>query len=399
MNQVINFYKRSGRRTQRILDAMKMEPIFKGVTPPIQQTPGRAQTYYPETLHLIPDSVLYKVRMPSRYAQSEDSKKYEDVVQQKTLEFLKSRFGYNLFDPEKGFHLDLTVGEIKKLAFASQKNFDRAESGELQEIVNTEREQREQVQSLVGEIEDTLEDLEEKIDIYEKNTAKVISQSGLPSVHGYTDLVPFYGRSFSDIAIEDVTNALDEDSSNSAAIEIGQRLHAVAEARAQIAQIRLDLVNCWNEHNVNEEYDKFNFEDASKAVEQAQDNLKSIPSSWKGGDATFSDTLSTLINEKVPEYLEVSNSYERSRSQKDSFFNSFNNDEVYEQNPEALKQELYAFLSSNIIIKEHRLRYQAEQYDRYLQFMKWLPVYDYTTLREFSVTYANALRSQVEENW
>lgn len=396
MNQVINFYKRSGKRASKILDSLNHGPVFKGVKPPITQTPGRAQYYYPETLHLIPESILYKIRMPSRYAMMVDSKQYEDVVQEKTLEYLQNKFSHNLFDPEKGFHLDLTIAEVRQLHQASQSSYSKAENGDLQEIINSERELKAQVEALVTGIEDTLEDVEDKISAYENQTSKLIAQHIKDSNSGLTDLVPFVGRDFINIAIEDVSQALSQDSSNEAIVELSHRLHAIASARHQVAHIRLDLVNCWNEHHVNETYDQYNFEDASKNHDAALELFNQVPSSWKEESTSFGTALESLTQNDVPQYLDLSAKYERSSSSKESFFSTFTHDDVYDQTPNQFKQDLIAYLSSTIVVKEHRLRYQAEQYDRYLSAARWVPVHDYTTLREFTEDYAEHLRREVQ---
>lgn len=399
MNQVINFYKRSGKKASKILDSLQHGPIFKGIKPPLTQTPGRAQVYYPESLHLVPESILYKVRLPSKLAGLEDSKKYEDIVQEKTLEYLQNRFTHNLFDPAKGFHLDLTISEIRQLHQASQSNFSKAESGDLQTIIDSERELRQQTEQLVTEIEDTLEDVEDKISAYENQTAKLIAENIKDSTHGLADLVPFVGRDYIDIAIEDVGAALSQDSSNEAITEISHRLHAIAHAKHQVAHIRLDLVNCWNEHHANETYDQYNFEDASSNHDSALELFNKVPSSWKGDATTFGSTLEGLTQDQVPQYLELSTKFERFSSSKESFFSTFTHDDVYDQTPDQFKQDLIAYLSSTIVVKEHRLRYQAEQYERYLTAARWIPVHEHMTLRDFSESYAAHIRREVEVSY
>lgn len=395
MNQVINFYRRSGKRTSRVLESLSHGPIFKGITPPITQTPGRAQYYYPETVHLIPDSVLYKVRMPLKIASMEDSKKYQDVVQEKTLEYLKQRFAYNLFDPERGFHLDMTIKQLRQLGNASESSFNQAASGSLQEIIDSERTLRDQIDSLVTQIEDTLEDVEDKIEAYERATHKMSQEAGI-SCFKITDFVPFFGGNSLDASVVD---ALGQDPNNKEAAAIGQRLYATAHARHLVAHIRLDLVNCWNEHHANETFDKFNYEYVSRSHDNSLKALNELPDSWKGTTTSFGETLATVAKEQVPEYLDLSAKYERSSSSKDHFFSTFTHDDVYDQTPEQFKQDLLAYLSANIIVKEHRVRYQAEQYDRYMTASRWLPVHEYMTLKEFTEKYAEHLRREIEVSY
>ena len=387
------------RGIEKAIKWCTFNPIFKGVKPPMTQTPGRAQYYYPETLHLIPDNILYKVRMPLKIAGMEDSKEYEDVVKEKTIDYLKSKFSHNLFDPEKGFHLNLTIGDIRHLSRASEAKFQKAESGDLQTIVDSERELREKIESLIVSIEDTLDDVEDKVNLYAKQTAKLLASGNIPSNHTLTDLIPGYGRDFFTIAVEDISNALGEGSNKELAELIANRLHAVAHARHTIAHIRLDLINCWNEHRENHVYDRINYEAASKTHDEALSILESIPASWQGKTTTFGETLVNISTKQLPDYLKSTAEFEKANANKEAFFSDFTHDDVYDQTPDKIKEDLLVYLSSAIIVKKHRHRYQAEQYDRYLTFMKWLPISEDMTLKQFSVNYAEFLRREVEMSY
>ena len=396
MNSIVNFYKRLGRGTTKAMDYLSFQPIFKGVNVPLKQTPGRAQYYYPESLHLIPDNIVYKVRMPLKIAGMEDSKKYEDIVQTKVLEYLKSNFEYNLYDPEKGLHLDMTIGELRHLTRASDHCFATAGSGKLQKIVDKERSLKKQTEALILKMENTLEDVEQKIDLYESKTYALMAKHGISSSAGATDYIPGFGRDGFDILIADVNNALRNDSKSQTVKDLAGRVYAIADARHKVSHIRLDLVNCWNEHHENHTYDEYNYEDASKAHDHTLSVFRSVVPEWKGTKTTFVDALDNMMEKDLPEYLSATTEYEKAYGEKESFFSQFVHDDVYDHKPEKLKEDLLAYLSSAIVVKEHRYRYQAEQYDRYLTLMKWMPVYDFMTLREFALSYAENLRREVE---
>jgi hypothetical protein len=88
--------------------------------------------------------------------------------------------------------------------------------------------------------------------------------------------------------------------------------------------------------------------------------------------------------------------FESSKSKRDSFYSSFTKDDNVDHQPEKVKDDLLAYLSGAIVLKDHRYRYQQEQYDRYLAFKRWVPVLERMTLKQFSDIYAESLRNQVE---
>lgn len=395
MNPLIRFYKRAGKNAEKFFKATSTTPIFKGVSVPLKQTPGRAQYYYPETYHLIPEHILYKVRMPLKLAASEESTKYNDVVEQKVIEYLESKFGKNLFSPERGFNEDTTIGEIRYMLRASEKAFDRANTGEVQQILDNEKEHRENHETLQITIEDTLEDLEDKLDQYDAQTRRLFAESGIKSSASVLECTPFYGRSGNQAIIDDAHAALNSENSDKAQ-EILKRLYHSTKHRSQIAHVRLELVNCWNEYNETDASDKYNFEEANNKYQQARSAVEKFPSgNWTSQECIFHEDFDTLINKHLPDFQKACNDYESAKARKHNYYSSFVNDEVYDHNPEKLKEDMLAYLSGNIVLKEHRYRYQTEQYDRYLTLIKWLPMFDHTTLREFSLAYAAALREEI----
>eukprot|EP00343_Euplotes_focardii_P012554 CAMPEP_0205831128 /NCGR_PEP_ID=MMETSP0206-20130828/43149_1 /ASSEMBLY_ACC=CAM_ASM_000279 /TAXON_ID=36767 /ORGANISM="Euplotes focardii, Strain TN1" /LENGTH=359 /DNA_ID=CAMNT_0053135459 /DNA_START=307 /DNA_END=1386 /DNA_ORIENTATION=+ len=290
----------------------------------------------------------------------------------------------------------MTMGELRYLTRATEASFEKASSGELQTIVESERTLRAKTEKLITNIENALEDAEQKVKAYEKKTTALLSQSGISSSTSTVDYIPGFGRDGFTIAITDITAALEQDPSNQKAQELAGRFYAIADAKHEIEHIKLCLVNCWNEHHENHAYDKVNFEDISISHNNAKQVLNSIPTSWTISETTFGDSLTNLSNKEVEEYFSATSEYEKVFSSKESFFSEFVHDEIYDQTPLKIKDSLIAYLSSNIVVKEHRLRYQSEQYERYQTLMRFLPVDDNMTLQQFSIVYAEHLRREVE---
>jgi hypothetical protein len=120
-NTGVNVFKKVGAVTEKVINATKTTPILAGIQPPFKQSTGSAQFYYTESLHLIPDNIVYQVRMPLKLAGSEKSRKYSDIVDKEILKYLELKLPHNLFDPEKGHTLDITVKQLRQMLYAPSK--------------------------------------------------------------------------------------------------------------------------------------------------------------------------------------------------------------------------------------------------------------------------------------
>jgi hypothetical protein len=396
MNATLQFYKRFGIWTEKIMAKFQTQPILKGMSVMSKQTPGRAQYYYSETLHLIPESVYYRIRMPKTLAGALDSKKYEDVVEQEVMKYLETRLPHNLFEPEKGLHLDLTVRQVRQMLRASEKSFKRASTGELQQIINTEKDIGANVDLLRDKIDDQLDQVQAQLEKYYNETIQTFSSAEFPKSSQITEFIPYLRKGRLTRMIDDVENALAEDQHNEDIQELMKRLYFIAKAKVAIADTQLKLVNYWNEYNTTETYDKVCFAEAHQRLEDEKQvfNKFTKDTRWANEKSPFDESLNQISENLLPEYRQNCSEYESARSKKENFYASFIHDESY-MRKSTVKEELFAHLSSAIILKEHRYRYQHEQYDRFLNCMKWIPLWDNMTLRDFSKEYALQLRNGV----
>lgn len=395
MQRVLSFYKRFGQRTKNAMEKMTTQPIFKGVTPPLKQTPGRAQWYYPETNHLIPENILYKVRMPATFARPKASKKYDVEVQDKIIDYLKAKFTHNLFDPEKGFHLDLTVGEIKQMMRASNRSFERAGTGEIQTIVNDNKELKDKFEAITDRVDEVINDIRYKQRAMEKSLKAKMFRSDIDWTYGYEDLLSFFGNDSKLSAIKDVQLALIKDPENEDINEIASNMYDVAQARKEWADAKYNVIVCSNSHHELTPFDEASLKDTYNTQESAKKVFATFPSEWAGTGGPFDDLFAELKNNLLPELQEFSEKYHAAKEKRDFFYSSFDVNDVYEHNPDKLKEDMVAYLSGAIVVKEHRYRYQSEQYSRYQTFMQWVPMKEDMTLGDFAMRYSEALRSEV----
>jgi len=396
INAGIRFFKRAGQISESITNKIRTKPIMAGTKPMIKQTPGRAQFYYTEGLHLIPDNILYQVRMPNTLAGSEPSKKYNDVVDKEIIKYLQMKLPHNLFDPEKGHTLDLTVKQVRQMLRASEQAFQTAASGELNQTLKSFHDAEAKILQSRDAIDAQLDAVSDKVREFARETKSLYAASAIEKSGSVFDLVPCCGRSKARVVMEDVGRALELDPNNKEAKGLAERLHHITKAKLAIAQIKLDLVNYWTEFYGTEHYDKVCFEEAHRDLEKIRTKAASLKTSFDAQSSPFHKDLSKLKDELLPLYWEQLKVHENVKSKKDSFYASFINEDDLDLHPDKFKDDLLAYLSGAIVLKDHRYRYQHEQYDRYLTFKKWVPVVDSMTLRTFSNLYAKSLRTQVD---
>lgn len=200
-------------------------------------------------------------------------------------------------------------------------------------------------------------------------------------------------------SIKDIQNALTKDPTNEAIKQIANQLYLVAKARKQWAKAKLELIDCFNHHNELTPFDESSQKDAHSAYDCAKTMFEKIPSEWASKDSPFDEQFEELNTKLIPELHEVSEKYFAAKGKRDFFYSSFEHDDVYEHNPDKLKEDLLAYLSGAIVVKEHRYRYQSEQYNRYQTLMQWVPMRDNMTLGDFALRYSDALRSEVEYSY
>ena len=112
---------------------MQIDKFWKKYHPCLQ-TFGRVQYYRLEMQPFLPDELKFGFRMPTAYAASTPKATYRNDIEGETIRFLTENLKVNYFNPEKGFTLDLKLGECE-LLFGSKTAFKEvAESGELDRI-------------------------------------------------------------------------------------------------------------------------------------------------------------------------------------------------------------------------------------------------------------------------
>lgn len=74
------------------------------------------------------------LRRPTAFAMSHPKRRYEAKVQAKTVEFLDQAIQFNFHTGEKGFDLDMTMGEAKMCFAANAELIEAAQTGALKDL-------------------------------------------------------------------------------------------------------------------------------------------------------------------------------------------------------------------------------------------------------------------------
>ena len=334
------------------------EPILKGFEMPLKQTPGKVQYYYPENIHTVPQSILHKVNMPEVLPMSLESKKYIEEVEKEVLKYFE-RVPHNLFDPDEGINLDLTIGQARQLMKASEDKFEPAESGELQQLLEAAKKTEEEYVKYGDAIEEVIFTLRDSLKAYKK------------SIWMEEQIITF--------------------GSSSKDSEAQKKLFYVAEAQFYIAKAELEMSN----PDGYETYDQVTFNETQRKYASAKEALDSFDFEPNVEENPFKEHINAILKD-LPKYKENFEENEKAEARKEAFYSQLDIMGDGDHTPDRFKEDLLAYLSSAIILKEHKYRYQLEQYERFTDFNTWIQLNDKMTLKKFCEIYARSLRLQVD---
>jgi len=192
--------------------------------------------------------------------------------------------------------------------------------------------------------------------------------------------------------IDDVNAALSQHPDDKNLIDLHNRLYYIADAHTTIDRAKLDMLNPAED----ETYDKITSEECHKEYNKSVDILKKFTKEVDNNKSPFKERLAEISDQHIPKFRDQLKAHESSKYAKDHFYYLMVGEGEHESNPDKFKEDLLAYLSGAIILKDHRYRYQQEQYERYLDFNRWIRVSNDMTLKKFAEMYARSLRTQVE---
>ncbi len=336
---------------------------------------------------------------------------YLEKVQQETTKFLNTRIKHDFLKPDRELTLDLLVKEAEVLMAANSEVRQLADSGELRQIHDRYNAAKNRVETeylaFREHLAKTLQVVEGKEnEIYTQlqslgfNNVKFQGEAG-----GVLDILGLSSGDslFDNIAI--VEGAIDNNHESSAQLsQIRDQLHAFVGVKAKIfaidAKLKENFINyvAKNEEDVNYTREEFNALDASRQAYEQNFARREVGDSAKAEYDAFVGSLNEFHSTHGNDLIKDFQDYERSYNDRQSVYADYargNTDEAMV----SFRTDLLQHLAGSIVVKEHRQRYQKEQFDRFISSLQYNALYGKNqSLREFCRQYANMIEVLIEDS-
>lgn len=112
----------------------------------------------------------------------------------------------------------------------------------------------------------------------------------------------------------------------------------------------------------------------------------------------YMHTLGEIVNTKIRKMHEDFNEYEKVHNERSRIYHHFMSDQQSEA-LDTFREELLQHLAGSIVVKEHRTRYQKEQFDRFMFSLSDNRLYKKNqTLKEFCLNYADMIEGLIKDS-
>lgn len=349
--------------------------------------------------------------MPTRFAMRELKLTYLDKVQAETANFLNERVKHDYLRPDRELSLDLTIKEAEILIAANQEVRDLADAGGLKKLHNRYNDIHGKIETYYLAIREHLAKTLQVVEGKENALYQQLNEEygiGL-KLHGenatFLDLL---GVATGDPSFENITKieALIENGHENASKlgEIRGWLHAYLGIKARIFAIETDLKEKYSNHVAKSEDDTALAADEFRLFAAARDNYQNSfqrfdVDDWaKSEYDSFVGNLNELFETNGKQLIAMFEEYEGVYNERQKLYRGF----TREHTSEALatfRTELLQHLAGSIVVKEHRQRYQQEQFDRFIASSQYGQLLKKNqTLRDFSREYANMIEILVQDS-
>ena len=152
--------------------------------------------------------------------------------------------------------------------------------------------------------------------------------------------------------------------------------HSYIGVRARVYEIESDLKEAYTNHVAKDQDDKALSLDEWRTFKSARDaytnafSRSPLADHAKAEYDAFVGTLNELSNGKAKNLIGEFAEFEQLHSERDRSYHSFTRDSTSESLT-VFRQDLLQHLAGTIVVKEHRHRYQKEQFDRFIASMQY----------------------------
>lgn len=359
------------------------------------------------------DEIKWQLRLPTRFAMRELKLSYLERVQQETTAFLNDRIKHDFLRPDRELSLDLLIKEAEVLIAANEDVRELADSGELKRIHATFVEAKNRVETEYFAFREHLAKVllvveGKENEIYEK----LIKEFGLSNVRRHGDSSPILDtlgfatgdNAFDNLSLVDGAIAQGHESAEQLK-SISGTLHGYLGVKAKIFSVDADLKEAYLAHVATGEDDvslaREEFQALSAARDQysaafsARDLSPAAQPEYEGFTRSLGELKETLGQQLVDDVFQAYGRAHQDRSRVYQGFTRGATTEILDQ----FRTDLLQHLAGTIVVKEHRERYQKEQFDRFVASLQYGQLNKrHQSLREFCREYANMIEILIEDS-
>ena len=334
--------------------------------------------------------------------------KYQKEVEDKTLQFLSHSLKFDLSGGDSELNLDMTLEEAEFLALASDDIKAKAESGELLALTTWMRDFTERKQVLLNTIYDKLDRTLQQCDLMENEIIEDLweeseelgnlrTSSGNSIINDLSGIREG-GRSFENLILVEgfVSQNPKADDVAAKADTLRQLMAvrgAVLRAKVEIQEILLDK----------ETEADLSRADYLETLEQASICANAAGSCEVTGEThTLLGQVEKARESEMNELFKLLKEHDGKQAEMNDTFANFCDYSKEKslgqmQINDNFRIQLLKYLAGNIYLKDHRNRYQTEQFDRFVSSYHIISTkYQKRPLRELAQDYARLIDAMVD---
>lgn len=356
----------------------------------------------------LPDEIKFGLRMPSRYAVADIKSTYRNKVEDEVMRYLNENLKHNYFNPDQELNLDMTVQEVEWQMGSTKALMGPAESGELkkmhEECLRTEK----QLDAEMAENMEAIDDLLSQVNTHENAIYDSFNQYGISGINKHTqedNFLDYISGSTGDKTannfslIQNQNYGFDLNQQNQIEGQLAKLKHFM-EVKRKIYEwkktIAFEMQTRVHDDKIENSYEHNELEaivaELDAVIEAAE---------VKGTDsqaAALSDAFDELLKNKIVYMIETMRQYETHHTGRTVLYNRAHLKDDSEAN-DNFRQGILKHLATSIYVKEHRQRYQKEQFDRYVASTHNSMLFKTNiTLREWCKYYGAFIDVQVDES-
>lgn len=166
-------------------------------------------------------------------------------------------------------------------------------------------------------------------------------------------------------------------------------------ARQWIESAKADLLGKWTESIDKAVMLTRDAQNAKRDAETLAGVYNDDAENVSGDAKVYAEKVSQLRSNEINRILNDIKSYEEICEKESALFSTFDNESRIEE----FRTELLKHLAGNLVIKEHRLRYQKEQFDRFACSLQQPQLKNKNiTLAEFATNYAELIEIMTDSS-